>query len=134
MHSFGQRRQLPALAPYVPVEDPQLRSTAYDMVLAALLLAPVHHKLLLALVHRWPSHLYNLQAFTEATLRRCTCQPIHSIIKPFTQTLILPLLIPTSHFHHHHDHHTLSHTYIRGTLTVNTETYAHVNVSLQFLT
>lgn len=75
MHSFGQRRQLPALAPYVPVEAPQLRPTAYEMVLAALLLAPVHHKLLLSLVHRWPPHLYNLQAFAEATLKRCALNP-----------------------------------------------------------
>lgn len=71
VHSFGQRRQLPALAPHVPVEEPRLRPTAYEMVLAALLLAPVHHKALLGLVHRWPPHLYNLQAFTEATLKRC---------------------------------------------------------------
>ena len=40
------------------------------MVLAALLLAPVHHSTLLETVHRWPPHLYDLQAFTDATLKR----------------------------------------------------------------
>ena len=70
VHSFGQRRQLPALAPHVPLESPRLRATAYEMVLAALLLAPVHHSTLLETVHRWPPHLYDLQAFTDATLKR----------------------------------------------------------------
>ncbi len=40
-------------------------------VLTALLLAPVHHRALLDIVHTWPPHLYNLTAFTEATLKRC---------------------------------------------------------------
>ena len=44
-------------------------------VLTALLLAPVHHRVLLDIVHTWPPHLYNLQAFTEATLKRCRLDP-----------------------------------------------------------
>jgi len=45
-------------------------------VLTALLLAPVHHRALLDIVHTWPPHLYNLQAFTEATLKRCGSVPL----------------------------------------------------------
>ncbi len=47
----------------------------WAQVLTALLLAPVHHRALLDIVHTWPPHLYNLQAFTEATLKRCRSRP-----------------------------------------------------------
>ncbi len=48
--SFAQARQLPVLAGVLPVKRPQLRGQTYEMLLAALLLDPVHHPELLALV------------------------------------------------------------------------------------
>lgn len=40
VYAFGQRRQLPLLAPRLPTVEPRLSSAAYDMALAALLRSP----------------------------------------------------------------------------------------------
>ena len=67
---FAQRRQLGALAVYIPTKDPRLRGTAYRMVLDALMLQPSDHPRLLALLHAWPSDLFSLPALTEAVVAR----------------------------------------------------------------
>lgn len=70
MYVFAQLRRLPMLAPHIPTEAPQLRSTAYEMVLHAFLLSPADHPRLLDLVKRWPTPLYSVPGLTERVLQR----------------------------------------------------------------
>ena len=67
---FAQMRQLPAMAPHIPIQDPTLRQTAYEMMLHAFLLNRADHSILLALVKDWPTHLYSVTTLTEAVLHR----------------------------------------------------------------
>ena len=67
---FAQMRQLPAMAPHIPIERPTLRQTAYEMMLHAFLLNRADHSILLALVKDWPTHLYSVTTLTEAVLHR----------------------------------------------------------------
>lgn len=67
---FAQWRQLPAMAPHIPVQDPTLRQTAYEMMLHAFLLSRADHSILLALVKDWPTHLYSVSTLIEAVLHR----------------------------------------------------------------
>ena len=67
---FAQMRQLPAMAPHIPIEHPTLRQTAYEMMLHAFLLNRADHSILLALVKDWPTHLYCVTTLTEAVLHR----------------------------------------------------------------
>lgn len=67
---FAQWRQLPAMAPHIPVQDPTLRQTAYEMMLHAFLLSRADHSILLALVKDWPTHLYCVSTLIEAVLHR----------------------------------------------------------------
>lgn len=73
VYLFAQRRQLAALALYIPTKDPRLRGTAYRMVLDAFLLSAADHPRLLSLLHTWPPDLYSLPALTEAVVHRCCC-------------------------------------------------------------
>lgn len=70
VYLFAQRRQLAALALYIPTKDPRLRGTAYRMVLDAFLLSAADHPRLLSLLHTWPPDLYSLPALTEAVVHR----------------------------------------------------------------
>lgn len=67
---FAQARQLAALAPQLPTEDPRLKSSTYDMVLSALLLNPAEHGVLLQCVRRWPQGAYNVAQLQAAALQR----------------------------------------------------------------
>lgn len=70
VYMFAQWRQLPAMAPHIPVQDPTLRQTAYEMMLHAFLLSRADHSILLALVKDWPTHLYSVPTLLEAVLHR----------------------------------------------------------------
>lgn len=70
VYMFAQMRQLPAMAPHIPIERPTLRQTAYEMMLHAFLLNRADHSILLALVKDWPTHLYSVTTLTEAVLHR----------------------------------------------------------------
>jgi hypothetical protein len=70
VYLFAQLRQLAVLAPVLPTSDPQLRGSAYEMVLHAFLLSPGDHPQLLKLVESWPSHLYSLPTLTQAVVQR----------------------------------------------------------------
>ncbi len=70
VYMFAQMRQLPAMAPHIPIEHPTLRQTAYEMMLHAFLLNRADHSILLALVKDWPTHLYSVTTLTEAVLHR----------------------------------------------------------------
>ena len=76
VYTFAQQRQLPALAAYIPTESPELRPSAYEMVLHAFLLAPGDHGRLLELVRGWPTRLYSVKALSDAVHARwaCVCQ------------------------------------------------------------
>ncbi|MCO5553723.1 hypothetical protein L7F22_007249 [Adiantum nelumboides] len=63
---FAQLRQLPALAPYIPTSNPQLRDTAYEIVLNALITNPAFHKQALSIIKTWPSAIYSVPAITTA--------------------------------------------------------------------
>ncbi|KAG6469839.1 vacuolar protein sorting-associated protein 41 homolog [Zingiber officinale] len=56
---FAHLRQLPVLVPYIPIENPQLNDTAYEVALVSLVANPSFHKLLLTTVKSWPSTLYS---------------------------------------------------------------------------
>lgn len=70
MYTFAQQRQLPALAAHIPTEAPELRPSAYEMVLHAFLLAPGDHGRLLELVRGWPTRLYSVKALSDAVHAR----------------------------------------------------------------
>ena len=75
VYMFAQLRQLPALAAHIPVREPRLRQTAYEMVLHAFLLSPGDHPRLLDALRRWPPDLYSIPALTQAVLQRCAAAP-----------------------------------------------------------
>ncbi|XP_074573992.1 vacuolar protein sorting-associated protein 41 homolog [Curcuma longa] len=56
---FAHLRQLPVLVPYIPIENPQLNDTAYEVALVSLVTNPSFHKLLLTTVKSWPNTLYS---------------------------------------------------------------------------
>lgn len=70
VYLFAQLRQLAVLAPVLPTADPQLRGSAYEMVLHAFLLSPTDHPHLLKLVQAWPHVLYSLPTLTQAVVQR----------------------------------------------------------------
>ncbi|KAH7276323.1 hypothetical protein KP509_39G002800 [Ceratopteris richardii] len=63
---FAHLRELPVLAPYIPTSDPQLRDTAYEVVLNALITNPAFHKQALSIIKTWPSSIYSVAAITTA--------------------------------------------------------------------
>ncbi|KAL8140404.1 hypothetical protein V2J09_006425, partial [Rumex salicifolius] len=56
---FSQLRQLPALVPYMPTENPRLSDTTYELALIALARNPAHHKDLLSAVKSWSPTIYS---------------------------------------------------------------------------
>lgn len=78
MYIFAQWRQLPAMAPHIPLQDPSLRQTAYEMMLHAFLLSRADHSILLALVKDWPTHLYSIPTLLEAVLHRLPTPQCHT--------------------------------------------------------
>ena len=80
VYLFAQLRQLAVLAPRLPTKDPQLRGSAYEMVLHAFLLSPADHPRLLKLLETWPPHLYSLPALTQAVVQRCAPQHVQAAI------------------------------------------------------
>ena len=80
VYLFAQLRQLAVLAPRLPTKDPQLRGSAYEMVLHAFLLSPADHPRLLKLLETWPPHLYSLPALTQAVVQRCAPQHAQAAI------------------------------------------------------
>ncbi|MBA0852751.1 hypothetical protein Goshw_009374 [Gossypium schwendimanii] len=56
---FAHLRQLPALVPYIPTENPRLRDTAYEVALVALATNPAFHTDLLSTVKSWPPVIYS---------------------------------------------------------------------------
>ena len=79
VYMFTQWRQLSAMAPHIPVQDPTLRQTAYEMMLHAFLLSRADHSILLALVKDWPTHLYSVSTLIEAVLHRSAPMPDHTV-------------------------------------------------------
>jgi len=89
VYLFAQLRQLAVLAPVLPTSDPQLRGSAYEMVLHAFLLSPADHPQLLTLVEAWPSHLYSLPALTQAVVQRSALPPPFAVREyPPRQTIL----------------------------------------------
>ena len=76
VYMFAQWRQLPAMAPHIPIQSPTLRQTAYEMMLHAFLLNRADHSILLALVKDWPTHLYSVPTLIEAVLHRSALCPV----------------------------------------------------------
>ncbi|KAK4286396.1 hypothetical protein QN277_002956 [Acacia crassicarpa] len=70
---FAHLRQLPVLVPYMPIENPRLRDTAYEVALVALATNPSYHKSLLSTVKSWPPVIYS-------------ALPVISAIKPQINT------------------------------------------------
>jgi hypothetical protein len=58
--------QLSILVPYIPTNNPQLRDTAYEMALLALVTISAFHKQLLSTIHSWPSSIYSASAVISA--------------------------------------------------------------------
>ncbi|KAL9268901.1 Vacuolar protein sorting-associated protein 41-like protein, partial [Drosera capensis] len=56
---FAQLRQLPVLVPFMPIENPRLKDTVYELGLMALATSPAYHKELLSTVKSWPPGLYS---------------------------------------------------------------------------
>jgi len=71
VYMFAQVRQLPLLAPHIPVEEPRLRSTAYEVVLSSLLTNAADHQEMLRLIKIWPtSGLYSPEHIREKAQAR----------------------------------------------------------------
>nr|GMD71306.1 vacuolar protein sorting-associated protein 41 homolog [Ipomoea batatas] len=63
---FAHLRQLPVLVPYIPIENPRLRDTAYEVALVALATNPSFHKDLLETVKSWPPGIYSTSPVISA--------------------------------------------------------------------
>ena len=72
---FGQRRQLPALAPFVPTANPLLGATAYYMVLTSLVSRSSDHAQLLALLERWPPSIIKVDDLVQRTTQQLALMP-----------------------------------------------------------
>eukprot|EP00192_Tetraselmis_astigmatica_P002353 CAMPEP_0117695968 /NCGR_PEP_ID=MMETSP0804-20121206/28429_1 /TAXON_ID=1074897 /ORGANISM="Tetraselmis astigmatica, Strain CCMP880" /LENGTH=974 /DNA_ID=CAMNT_0005510089 /DNA_START=546 /DNA_END=3468 /DNA_ORIENTATION=+ len=73
VYMFAQARQLPVLAPFIPVEEPRLRTTAYEVVLSSFLTSTADHPGLLALIRTWPSSgLYSPESICSKAAARMT--------------------------------------------------------------
>jgi len=94
VYMFAQMRQLPAMAPHIPIEHPTLRQTAYEMMLHAFLLSRADHSILLALVKDWPTHLYSVTTLTEAVLHRSA----NLVVSHYTAMPAQPGITPGSSF------------------------------------
>jgi len=71
VYMFAQVRQLPTLAPHIPVEEPRLRTTAYEVVLSSLLASTSDHEEMLRLIKIWPSKgLYSAEHICEKAQAR----------------------------------------------------------------
>ncbi|PIA54894.1 hypothetical protein AQUCO_00901062v1 [Aquilegia coerulea] len=57
---FAHLRQLPVLVPFIPIDNPRLRDTAYEVALVALATNPSFHNDLLSTVKSWPSVIYSV--------------------------------------------------------------------------
>ncbi|KAK1320882.1 hypothetical protein QJS10_CPA03g02564 [Acorus calamus] len=57
---FAHLRQLPVLVPYIPIENPKLNDTAYEVALVALATNPSFHMDLLTTVKSWPPVIYSV--------------------------------------------------------------------------
>uniref|UniRef100_M8B150 Vacuolar protein sorting-associated protein 41 homolog n=1 Tax=Aegilops tauschii TaxID=37682 RepID=M8B150_AEGTA len=63
---FAHLRQLPVLIPYIPIENPQLSDTAYEVALVALTTNASFHELLLTTIKSWPPTLYSASPVISA--------------------------------------------------------------------
>ncbi|KAF7012226.1 hypothetical protein CFC21_026438 [Triticum aestivum] len=63
---FAHLRQLPVLIPYIPIENPQLSDTAYEVALVALTTNASFHGLLLTTLKSWPPTLYSASPVISA--------------------------------------------------------------------
>ncbi|XP_071158448.1 vacuolar protein sorting-associated protein 41 homolog [Mytilus edulis] len=68
VYKFAKIKQLKAIAPYIPRENPVLDPAIYEMVLLEFLLSDAER--FLQLVRDWPSHLYKVQTVINALLDR----------------------------------------------------------------
>ena len=62
VYLFAQRAELPLLAPRLPVADPTLAPSVYDLALSACLRSEEHHSTLKKLVDNWPHDIYNAKS------------------------------------------------------------------------
>ena len=62
---FAKLRQLRAISPYIPIANPQLSQTVYEMVLCYFL--HQNHAGFLRTVQEWPKHLYDISNIIQAT-------------------------------------------------------------------
>ncbi|KAG0476009.1 hypothetical protein HPP92_012850 [Vanilla planifolia] len=56
---FAHLRQLHVLVPYMPIENPRLSDTAYEVALVALATNPSFHDVLLSTIRSWPPAIYS---------------------------------------------------------------------------
>jgi hypothetical protein len=63
---FAHLRQLPCLAPYIPISNPQLRDTVYEVVLNALVTNSAYHEQLVTIIKAWPSNIYSVPTIISA--------------------------------------------------------------------
>jgi hypothetical protein len=63
---FAHLRQLPCLAPYIPISNPQLRDTVYEVVLNALVTNSAYHEQLVTIIKAWPSNIYSVLTIISA--------------------------------------------------------------------
>ncbi|XP_051220094.1 vacuolar protein sorting-associated protein 41 homolog isoform X1 [Lolium perenne] len=63
---FAHLRQLSVLIPYIPIDNPQLSDTAYEVALVALTTNATFHELLLTTIKSWPPALYSASPVISA--------------------------------------------------------------------
>eukprot|EP00252_Welwitschia_mirabilis_P005003 TRINITY_DN1539_c0_g1_i1.p1 TRINITY_DN1539_c0_g1~~TRINITY_DN1539_c0_g1_i1.p1 ORF type:complete len:997 (-),score=210.12 TRINITY_DN1539_c0_g1_i1:238-3228(-) len=86
---FARYRQLPALVPYIPTNNPRLRDTAYEVALLALASNSTYHEQLLSIVHSWPSSIYNASTVISAIESQLTM----SVVTPALQEALADLYV-----------------------------------------
>ncbi|KAJ3297142.1 Vacuolar protein sorting-associated protein 41 [Borealophlyctis nickersoniae] len=64
IYRFAEAKQIAAIRPYIPVENPKLSTTVYELILVHYL--NVDQEILLEIIKTWPPSVYNLQNVVEA--------------------------------------------------------------------
>jgi len=68
IYKFAKIKQLKAIAPYIPREEPRLNSAIYEMLLSDFLVSDKER--FYQLIKEWPPHLYDNESIITAILRR----------------------------------------------------------------
>ncbi|KAG0476002.1 hypothetical protein HPP92_012843 [Vanilla planifolia] len=91
---FAHLRQLHVLVPYMPIENPRLSDTAYEVALVALATNPSFHDVLLSTIRSWPPAIYSSLPVVSAIEPQLSTSSMTDLLK---EALIELYIINSQH-------------------------------------